>query len=396
MLRSSLTASALLACLLAAPLARGADDTASVGAVAEHLATRSVVRVRSTVRLEGAPVRMRADEATFSNTGFFVSTDGEVLTSLLALAGCSQIDVFSADGRTASARVKALDQPSGLALLQTDLTDTMPFEAALAPPTAGRRVLVASAATVGGAVRLTLSPGLVAEGRESVRVHGLEWRELLPATCVARPGSAAAPVLDDRGRLVGVVLGSVASPAGAGPRPGCYVLPLAQIEPIVERMRNGESRRLGWLGAIVAAAPEGGRGVCVLETMNGAPAALAGLRRGDVLLEADGRQIERPDVLAECVARGGPGEVVQLLVQRGEATETVALTVEPRPLLICGGMGRPGGKVVRVRWNRSVGAIRLPGRADGSEEVLFQLLDENEELRARVRELEEEVARLQD
>jgi S1-C subfamily serine protease len=392
MLRSSLTASALLACVLAAPFARGADDAASARAAAVLAASRSVVRVKSTVPLEGAPVRMRADEATFSNTGFFVTTDGQVLTSLLGVAGCSQIEVFCADGRTAGARVKAFDQPSGLALLETDLPDTAAFGPGTAAPAEGGEVLVASAAAAGAGLQPVLAPGSVLDGQASLRVHGLEWRELLVATCEARPGSAAAPVLDEEGQLVGIVLGSVASLPGVGPQAGSYVLPIAQVAPIVERLQRGESRRLGWLGAIVGAPAEGGRGVRVLETLNGAPAALAGLRRGDVLLEADGRLIDTPEVLAESVTRAGPGQAVRLLVQRGEGTQTVALTVGPRPLLICGGMGRPGGKVVRVRWNRSVGAIRLPGRADGSEEALFQLLEENEQLRARIRELEEELA----
>lgn len=390
MLRSSLTASALLACVLAAPLARGADDATPTGSAAALAASRSVVRVKSTVPLEGAPVRMRADEATFSNTGFFVTTDGQVLTSLLGVAGCSQIEVFCVDGRTAGARVKAFDQPSGLALLETDLPDTAVFGPGTGAPAEGGEVLVASAAAAGAGLQPVLAPGSVVDGQASLRMHGLEWRELLVATCEARPGSAAAPVLDEEGHLVGIVLGSVASPPG--PQAGSYVLPIAQAAPIVERLQRGESRRLGWLGAIVGAPAEGGRGVRVLETLNGAPAALAGLRRGDVLLEADGRQIDTPEVLAESVTRAGPGQAVRLLVQRGEGTQTVALTVGPRPLLICGGMGRPGGKVVRVRWNRSVGAIRLPGRADGSEEALFQLLEENEQLRARVRELEEELA----
>jgi hypothetical protein len=78
-------------------------------------------------------------------------------------------------------------------------------------------------------------------------------------------------------------------------------------------------------------------------------------------------------------------------VQRGGDRETTIATVAPRPLLICGGMGRPGGKVVRLRLRRTLGAIRLPGSADGSEEVMFELLDENEDLRNRVRELEKEL-----
>jgi S1-C subfamily serine protease len=383
---------AVLGWLVAPARALNADEEApDVRPAALSSAAAAVVRVESTVPLEGAPVRMPADEATFSNTGFFVGTSGEVLTSVLGVAGCRQITVVDVDGRRASARVLAFDQPSGLALLHTGLAGTEPFELAPGCPPAGSPVAVASAAVEGGTARPVLAEGVVAEGCAPVRVHGLEWRDLILASAPPEPGSAAAPVLDAEGRLLGVLLGCSAGPAG-GPVPtGCYILPVAKMQPILDRLHAGETRRLGWLGVAVVANPEGGHGVLVVETVNGAPAARAGLRRGDILLELGDRPIDDPAVLAEYVTEAGPGRDISLLVQRGGDRETTIATVAPRPLLICGGMGRPGGKVVRLRLRRTLGAIRLPGSADGSEEVMFELLDENEDLRNRVRELEKEL-----
>lgn len=386
----------LLTCFVAAGVAAAPGPPAGVGmGSARAHAARTVVRVKSTVPLDGVPVRLRADEASFTNTGFFVGTDGEVLTSLLGLAGCRQITVTAPDGRAAKASVKAYDQPSGLALLQTGLTDSIPFEPAPACPAPGEGVFVAAAGTSASDRAAILTPGTVAEGCTPVRIHGSEWQDLVLASCALRPGSAAAPVLDKQGRLVGVVLGFASSPADERPEMGCYVLTADGLQPILERMRTGHSQRLGWLGVIVAADREGGKGVRILEIMDGAPAEQAGLRRGDVLLEMEGTALDSPTVLAEHITQAGPGRDIDLLVKRREgAVEATRATIGPRPLLICGGMGRAGGEVIRFRWRRSVGALRVPGSTDGAEEALLELFDENEELRSRVRELEAELERL--
>jgi S1-C subfamily serine protease len=388
----TITALSVISLVTAAGVAAGVP---SADLAPMRHASRAVVRVKSTVPLEGVPVRIRAEEASFTNTGFFVGTDGQVLTSLLGLAGCSQITVTGPDGRTAEAKVKAFDQPSGLALLSTGLTETVPFEPALECPPPGSPVYVAACGAAAEGTEPVLAPGVVAEGCRPIRIQGLEWEGLVLASCALKPGSAAAPVVDAEGRLMGVVIGAAASaPGEAGPG-GSYVLPAAQLEPIMERLRAGQSRRLGWLGMIVATNREGGRGVAVLEVMQGAPAEQAGLRRGDVVLEMDGQALGTPAALAEQLTQADPGKEVGLLVKRREGpVQAIRATVGPRPLLICGGMGRPGGEVVRVRWRRSVGAVRVPDRTDGAEEVLFELFDENEALRNRVRELEEELEQL--
>ncbi|MCK4376061.1 MAG: serine protease, partial [Candidatus Brocadiae bacterium] len=207
-------------------------------------ASESIVRVSATFPLEKAPFRLDGADATTSNTGFFVGPEGQVLTSLLGLAGCTDITVVCTDGREAPAQVAAVDQPSGLALLKADLSGTAPLEFVKEPPAVGTWILLASARRQDGGTAAVLAPGLVSSRRASVRLQGVNWQGLMVTSVNVRRGSAAAPLLDPGGRLAGVVLG-VASAGGAG---DCLALPSEDLAPILEQLREGRSRRLGWLG----------------------------------------------------------------------------------------------------------------------------------------------------
>ena len=132
--------------LLGGPAA-GQESQACGFGPAVHAAASSVVHVRSTFSMGEEPFGPDAGEVIFSNTGFFVGTGGEVLTSLVGLVGCRDIAVTASEGRTAPARLVALDQPSGLAVLKAELTGTVPLELVESPPAPGSWALLARTAS---------------------------------------------------------------------------------------------------------------------------------------------------------------------------------------------------------------------------------------------------------
>jgi S1-C subfamily serine protease len=342
----------------------------------------SIVVVRTTLEGRAGSVRFESGGAAFTNTGFFVGTQGEVLTSLFALAGCETPVVVTHDGQSVAARVAAVDQPSGLALLATPLTDTVPLTAAGQGVPADRIVFLAAARPQDGRFAAFLSPGFVLPERGNVRLQGAQWEALLVAAVHVRDGSAAAPLVDGEGRLVAIVLGQCAG-GGVGPDGGeCVALPVDRLESIVARLKSGQSRRLGWLG--VAVVQESGlrEGVRVEAALENSPACAAGIRAGDVLLQVDDEIVDSAAVLSRHVAEAGPGRTATLKVLRGEEIKTVSVELGARPLLICAGYRLPGEQVVRLSWPQA-------GRTPLSRKAMADLLRENALLRRRLRELEE-------
>lgn len=345
---------------------------------AARQARQSLVEVTARLSVDGLPVDLPEEHSVCRNTGFFIGRRGRVLTSVLGIAGDSTVTVRTADGRRATGRVIALDQASGVALLETDIEDSVPLTLREGPVEAG--VVLALAGCSGDdASGPALRVGLVSATDAIARVNGIRWNQLLLVSVPAPAGSAAGPLLDAEGRLAGVVL---AIRSGGADRL-TYALPPGELAPLLARLEEGQSRRLGWLGVSVVSEEGELEGARVADVLENSPAHRAGILPGDVLLQIGDAPLSGPQALARVVADRGPRQGVPFRVLRGEELRTGTVDIEARPLLICRGAQRPGEARVRLHGGQPVG----PGEATNRR--LDGLTEENRRLRQRVRELEE-------
>ncbi len=377
-----------LGLLLGIPFAARASEEVPPGfRVAAGKARDSVVMVQSYLP---HPARTGEDYVV-CNTGFFVDSEGHVLTSVLAVTGSSRVEVQRVGGKPAQARIWALHQPSGLALLQTDLKDTVPLELSKEPPQAGQWVLAACAArSPEGGVGVALGAGLLSSSEACAKIFGIHRTGLLESELPARRGLAAGPVLDAGGRLVGVVVG-VRSSWGRGS--SCYALPASVLEPILSGLMERQNRRQGWLGLAVARSPQK-EGLTVWGVLAGSPAHAAGIQPGDVLLELGGDAITQPDVFESRVVGATPGTRVMVKLLRRHEVETVPVEFGVRPLLI---------SRMPVSARPDVGALWRGAYANAppleswaaSREIIRELRRENSEMRQRIMLLEQRLEKVE-
>ena len=319
-----------------------------------------------------------------TNTGFFVSTDGHVLTSLLAVSGSSWVQVRSLDGRHSPARLRAFDQSSGLALLMTELKDTPVLEFGPDSAQPGQWVLaVAATRSPDGEIRVSTSQGKLSSREASVKLCGFRWEGLLEGALGVSWGCAASPILDEEGRLLGVVLGIESRADGSV----CsYALPAAALKPILSELLQGRTRRVGWLGVALARS-RGMEGLTVHGVLEGSPAYAAGLRPGDVLLQIDGQTISRPPVFESKIAQAAPGDEIELGLLRGDEMKTIAVGLGARPLLISRIPERMPYDVRRLRPRA------FPAMSDMRTQLIYKRM--MEDLRRQNRNLSERVLQLE-
>jgi serine protease Do len=234
-----------------------------------------------------------------------VVADGQVLTNAHNLRG-DEVTVTFADGRSAPGRLAGIDIDGDLAVIAIDTAGAPALAWADGDGPAIGTVVFAAAATAGGGPRVTF--GTVSAVERSFRGPG--GRRIggsVEHTAPLAPGSSGSPLLDADGRLVGLNTNRIGE--------GFYLaLPAdASLRSRVEALGRGESVSRPRLG--IAVAPSGVSrhlresvglpardGVLVRGVEDDSPAARAGIRDGDLIVEIGGQAVTEADQLQEILA----------------------------------------------------------------------------------------------
>src|SRR2546429_6186302 len=140
-------------------------------------------------------------------------------------------------------------------------------------------------------------------------------------------GEAGAPLLNMKGEVVGIVVSRLENNSA------CYAVPIEAAEKIrSDFVRFGEARH-GWVGINVSEAPqpvEGSRAE-MTQIMEDTPAARAGVKRGDILLQVGRKKVAQPEDVLDASFFITTGETVPITVVRGEQKLTfhVQATLHP-------------------------------------------------------------------
>jgi serine protease Do len=154
----------------------------------------------------------------------------------------------------------------------------------------------------------------------------------------ANPGAAGGPLLDARGRFIGLV-GKVIESAATNTRinyavPGEALIEFLQSDSaaVVERpppqtAATGKASR-PYLGIKLSRLGYRQVSAYVQRVSPNSPAAKAGIQADDLILAIDGRRVGDVATFDEAVARLLPGQTVQVVVKRGPDVQTLSLRVE--------------------------------------------------------------------
>ena len=280
-------------------------------------------------------------------SGVIVEPGGVVLTNYHVVRAAGQLDivlsdrtrytgqVLGGDPQNDLAVVRLIDAPSGLPVVPLgDLRDIRPGALAIAignPNGLERSVTVGVVSGLNRTLRDT-------PGRAPIR-------EAIQTDAAINQGNSGGPLLNSRGELIGIntaieVVSGQRGFGGIG-----YAVPVTTVRRYLPRMLAGETIEHPWLGIAggdvnAQLARERGlpvsSGVLIDSTVEGGPAALAGLAQNDVLVSVGGKAIANMDELGESVDREyAPGQTVTLGVARGRQRLELPLTLgkwpEPRP-----------------------------------------------------------------
>ncbi|MEA2400988.1 MAG: hypothetical protein QOK00_1391 [Thermoleophilaceae bacterium] len=266
-----------------------------------------------------------------SGTGFVVRSDGTIVTNAHVVGSARTAQVrFGDTGRQVEAEVRGTDPSSDLAVLHVDPGSSGPLRPL--PLANSDEVSVGdSVVAIGHPFGLdrTATAGIVSGlGREIQAPDGFQIDKVIQTDAPINPGNSGGPLLDARGRVVGVNSQIATGGAGNGSVGIGFAIPSNKVREVLPALSQGQHVDHAYLG--VSTAPSA-RGAEIQSVTAGSPAQSAGLRGGDVIVGFDGHQVTEPQDVSTAVNALKPGDRVQVEVLRDGQRHTVAVDLATRP-----------------------------------------------------------------
>ena len=270
-------------------------------------------------------------------SGVIISPDGYVLTNNHVVEGADEIEVVLNDSRRSRAKVIGTDPDTDLAILRISL-DRLPV-ITLGNSDAlqvGDQVLA-----IGNpfGVGQTVTSGIVsALGRNQLGINTFE--NFIQTDAAINPGNSGGALADGYGQLVGINT-AIYSRSGGSMGIG-FAIPMSTAKQVLEGIVKDGVVRRGWIGVEPADLSaelmetfgvKAKRGVLITGVLQNGPAAQAGIRPGDVVVEVAGKQVGNVSELLTGVAALKPGAQSRFRVLRRDDALEVEVTpgLRPRP-----------------------------------------------------------------
>jgi len=299
--------------------------------------------------------------------------EGKVVTA--AFAGSdSRIRLTLAGGAQATASLQLIDEYSGLALLKCDTTGLTPVKPAGAAPQVGQELLTAAA----WGLEKPLASRAIVGGVD--RQHpGLKYPPLLMCDALAAETSSGAGLVNREGQLAGLI---IASEQGDSRRGWTYAVPVSHVERI---LRVADEQKGGGVTILKRRQPvvgwnldlDGEETVVVQRVFQGSPAEKAGIKKGDIVLAADGVAIRAPFQAFLPTQHKQPGDTMTFRVRRSDGERELSVVlgggveVSSATVDFLAGVMQP-----KVQLTRDSRGIVLGPRRGGLGEVAAPVLPE--------------------
>jgi len=262
----------------------------------------------------------RTVQRTGQGSGFIMDNQGHILTNEHVVEGANEITVTLASGRHLRGRVVGADRYSDVALVSVS-GGGLP----IAPLGRSQSLRPGQWAIAIGnpyGFQHTVTAGVVGSVDRPVKTGDRSYERLIQTDAAINPGNSGGPLVDIQGRVIGINTVVLADAQGIG-----FAIPIDVAQRVAQELiRYGHVNRpwtglsaqtitreiANYLGMAEAS------GAIVDQVVPDSPAAEAGLRPGDILLQLQGTKIRTADDVRNILKRIKIGDHLKVTVLRGD------------------------------------------------------------------------------
>lgn len=258
-----------------------------------------------------------------SGSGIIFKPDGYIVTNYHVIKGADQVTVKLSSGKVFPAKIVGYDERSDLAVIKIEANNL---------PTAkfgdSSKVNVGDLAIVignplGEEFAGSVTAGIISALNRRVEHQGAIYK-VLQTDAAINPGNSGGALCNENGEVIGInslKIGATANVEGMG-----FAISINETKEIIDSLMNyGKVKRpsLGVMGQTVASRDGKIKGFYVNEVILGSGAAKSGIKPTDVIIELNGKRVEKFDDMAQILEQHKIGDTIKCKIWRNGETKQV-------------------------------------------------------------------------
>ncbi|MCP9471609.1 MAG: Do family serine endopeptidase [Nitrospira sp.] len=271
-----------------------------------------------------------------AGSGVVIDPNGYIVTNNHVVEGATRITVTLNDRREFSAKIVGTDPKTDLAVIKIEAKDLPTLKWADYEKLQVGDLVLAVGSPFGLSSTVTL--GIIsALGRGNVGIA--DYEDFIQTDAAINPGNSGGALVDMNGELIGINT-AIFSRTGGSEGVGFAIPSSIAVDIVDSLMRTGKVVR-GWMGVAIQEItpalaksfklPENRKGVLISDVNEGGPSFAAGIRRGDVVVAFNGKEVQNVSQLRNIVARTMVGKEAEVKILRDGREQTITVKVAERP-----------------------------------------------------------------
>jgi putative serine protease PepD len=325
-------------------LDRTPSSIPSAGAGSTSRPQGSIANIAANALPSVVTIKVDGADGGGTGSGFVLDRDGHIITNnhvVASAASSGTIKVELSNGTEIDATIAGRDGSYDLAVLKTDRTDLVPLVMGSSKDVVVGDQVIAVGAPLG--LESSVTSGIVSALNRPVSPGGdgnqQSFINAIQTDAAINPGNSGGPLLNMAGQVIGVNSAIARIPGATDTQSGNigvgFSIPSDQVLKTAEQLIKTGSAQHPVIG-VVLDREFTGEGVRILPKESDTsgppvdpqgPAAKAGIKAGDVIVEFDGRRVTDADDLVVAIRAKSVGDAVSLKVRRGSETISVTLTL---------------------------------------------------------------------